>query len=137
MSKDEEMREKAVQFELLKQQVDAIEKQIGELESRTNELIIVQQSINELKGQKGKDILVPIGSGVFLKGSLVSDTQMLVELGANIVTEKSAKETVEIIENQIQEIDKIKNQMRVDLVRFVTEMEKLEPEIIQYYAKKG
>jgi prefoldin alpha subunit len=137
MSKDEEMREKAVQFELLKQQVEAIENQIGELESRTNELIIVQQSINELKGQKGKDILVPIGSGVLLKGSLVSDTEMLVELGANIVTEKSAKDTVEIIESQIQEIDRIKNQMRVDLVRFVTEMEKLEPEIMQYYSKQG
>jgi prefoldin alpha subunit len=137
MSKDEKMKEKAVQFELLKQQVDAIEKQIGELESRTNELMIVQQSINELKGQKGKEILVPIGSGVFLKGTLVSDTQMLVELGANIVTEKSAKETVEIIEKQVQEINKIKDQMRLDMMNFVTEMEKLEPEIIKYYSKQG
>ena len=61
---------------------------------------------------------------------------MLVELGANVVTEKSAKETVAIIDSQVKDIDGIKNQMRGNLIKFVAEMEKLEPEIVRYYSKK-
>lgn len=136
MNKEEEMREKAIQFELLKQQVEAIEKQIAELEAKTSELTMVQHSINEIKGQRGKEILVPMGSGVFMKGNLASDSEMLVELGANVVAGKSAKETVAIIQKQLKEIDRVKDQMREDLFKFIAQMEQLEPEIVKYYSEK-
>lgn len=131
--KEQEIQRKSIEFELLRQQSEAIQKQIEEVEMKRNELLIVKQSMNEIKGQSGKDMLVPIGSGVFLKGQLKDDKKILVELGANVVAEKNVKEADKLIEKQLQEIENIQNNMREELIRCVSEIQRLEPELVEYY----
>jgi prefoldin alpha subunit len=135
-SKEQEMQRKSLEFEMLRQQSDAIEKQIEEIEMKRNEMLIVKQSMSELKGQTGKEILVPIGSGVFLKGQLNDDKSILVEVGANVIAEKTINQADELIEQQLEEIEKLQNKMRGELIMCVEQLQRLEPELVKYFSNR-
>ena len=134
--KEEEMQQKSLQFEMLRQQSEAIQKQIEEIEMKRNELMIVKQSMGEIKGQSGKDVLVPIGSGVFLKGQLNDDENILVEVGANVIAEKKIDQADKLIEKQLGEIEKMQDKMRDELIMCISELQKLEPELVKYFSNK-
>jgi prefoldin alpha subunit len=135
-SKEQEMQRKSLEFEMLRQQSDAIEKQIEEIEMKRNEMLIVKQSMSELKGQTGKEILVPIGSGVFLKGQLNDDKSILDEVGANVIAEKTINQADELIEQQLEEIEKLQNKMRGELIMCVEQLQRLEPELVKYFSNR-
>jgi prefoldin alpha subunit len=126
--KEEMLKQKAFEFEVLKERAGTLEEQILNLEFKKNELKIVSESLDEIKEKKGKDILVPLGSGVFLRGNLVDDKKVLVNVGSNVVIEKNIDEAKEIINAQIEEIEKVQTEARDEFSKYLVAMQQIQEE---------
>ena len=105
--------------ELIRRQLAEIENQLNMLENKRLELEVMGNSINELKGQKDKEVMVPIGSGVLMKGTILDDKKVLINVGANILVEKTLDEAKEIIKKQIEDILKAQDSLQKELRKFM------------------
>jgi len=127
--KQDELRGKIIEFETLKEESKQIESQLKSLEARREELDVVSFSMDELKGQSGKEILIPVGSGVFIEGIAKDTAKIFINVGSNIVVPTTLEEAKRIIDEQIEEIDKAKVKLETELKRFIHYMQKIAPEI--------
>jgi prefoldin alpha subunit len=115
---DKQEEENRLMAQLVQQQVAEMEDQVAHIESKKLELQMVIDSINELKDKQRAEMLVPIGSGVLARAELVDTDNFLVNVGANIVVEKSGKEAQDAIKTQLGELDRAKEM-------FIKELEKM------------
>ena len=117
--RSEEEQKALLERELLQREIQHVENEIIALEKRKIELDIVLASIDEILKQKGDETLVPIGSGVFVKGKLVNKNKVFVNVGADVVIEKNVEEAKKIINAQRDEISKLQELLENNLREFI------------------
>lgn len=100
------------------QQLSEIENQLAMLEEKKAELEMIKQSIDSLKNQKDKDIIIPIGAGILATGKLTDDKNLLVNVGANVLIPKKTEEAKQLIEEQIQEIGRLHDSLKKELEHY-------------------
>ena len=81
------------------------EEEINMLENRKIELLLIKDALEDLKEEK--EVYVPIGAGVYIKAIVKDNKKLLVNVGNNIFLEKTPKEIKEMVNKQIEEIDKL------------------------------
>jgi len=126
-----EINEKAVEMELLRQDMQKIDQQLVALETRKMQMHEVLEAIKTMKG--GEDILIPLGPGFFVKGELKKGDKVLLGVGANIVLEKNIGEAERDIKKSIRELEKLERDMKSDLVKMSERMDDLQKMLIKYY----
>ncbi len=126
---NEEKRKLALQIRLLEDEAKKIEEQIFELENRKLELDVVQMSLSEIKNEKKDDILIPVGSGVFVEGKVADKDSVLINVGSNVIVRKSAKTAGAYLSEQSAEISRLQDRLRADLNLFVKQIQDLLPEM--------
>jgi len=117
MNEEEEFR-KALEAEIIKKHIAELENQLAEIESKKAELEFLNDSLDEVKGQKGKDILVPLGSGVLIKAKLEDDEKVIVNIGSNVLVDRTVEETKKIINEQIKELNEVKKLIENELMKY-------------------
>lgn len=101
---NEELQRKAVEMEYLRAQASEIQKQIISLQEAVKQLEATQASLDRLAEVK-KGALMPLGAGVFGKAALQSD-DVLVDVGAGAVVQKSPVEAKKTLEERVAAIEK-------------------------------
>ena len=101
-------------MELLGQQSQLVEKNIIDLNS-------LNFDMDEIKNSVGKEVLAPLGRGIFVKTKLVSD-EMIVDVGSKNFVEKSVPETKKIIEEQIEKLNQVKKELENEAEEIDKEM---------------
>jgi len=91
------------QLQHLNQQLQAVEEGIVEMNS-------LNFALDELKGKKGKEILSPLGRGIFTKTKLISE-DLIVDIGGKNFVKKSIPETKKIIEDQVKKLMEVKKDL--------------------------
>lgn len=85
----------------------------GRMEEATADLMQLQTTImalNSIKGVKeGTAALIPMGSGVFVKGKLAKIGEAMVDLGAGVVSEKTVAEAVEGLKEKKSQLEIVRN----------------------------
>ena len=76
----------------LQDQLNAVERAILDMAS-------INEGIEDLKGKEEKEILAPVGRGIFAKTKLLSEI-LTVEVGEGVFVEKSIEDTKKLIEKQ-------------------------------------
>ncbi len=89
----------------IQERIDTIKAYINELQMRKLEYEMTKLSLKEMK--EGDEILVPLGSGIFFNARVGKLENVFVNIGADIVMEKSIEETIKIIDEQIKKVDKM------------------------------
>ena len=122
MSKDKESSEndskKNLENQILQAYFSEMQQQISEIENKKSELKYLKDGLSQMKGQKGKDILIPLGSGVLAKGTLSDDEKVIVNVGSNILVKKTVEDAKKIIENQIKELNSIVEQLEGEMTKY-------------------
>ena len=95
------------QIQQLQQQLEAVEQAIVEM----NSLVL---GLNELTGSKEKEILAPIGRGIFVKTKLISEN-LTVDVGGKNFVKKSIPETKKLIEDQVKKLEEVKKELNDNL----------------------
>ena len=105
------------QIQQLRQQLQAIEQGIIEMSS-------LSAGLDELIGSQNKEILAPIGRGIFAKTKLISE-ELTVDIGGRNFVKKTIPATKKIIEKQIKKLEEVKEDLNDNLERVSNELQKV------------
>ncbi len=105
------------QIRQLSQQLQAVERNLVDLDNLVH-------GLDEIK--KGKEILAPIGKGIFANANLVSD-KLTVDIGEKTFVKKDIPETKKLIKEQIKKLEEVKQ----ELEKRIKEIDKEMTRIIQ------
>jgi prefoldin alpha subunit len=121
------LQQKYLELQLIDQQAKQLQKQLQSLDEQLLELLSLQQSLDELKEMKiGTQILVPVGNGIFTKADLKDNKELIVNVGANTTVKKSIADTKNMLKNQEEEINNLKEKLTKELEKVVLTAQDLE-----------
>ncbi|MBM3233819.1 prefoldin subunit alpha [Candidatus Pacearchaeota archaeon] len=119
MSKEEIL----FKLSLIEQQSNEIKQQIETIDSQTGELENLKSCFKNIEKSKNKEMLANLGRGVFIK-TKIDDEKLFVNVGSKIVVRKTPEETSKIIDKQIEEMNDLKE-------NFVHNLEHLNSELAE------
>ena len=118
-NQEKELQDRYMEFQVLEQQLRQLQADLQNVDMQLLEVKSMQNAVSEIEKIKpGSEALVPIANGMFVKGSIAENKTILVNVGSNVVVDKTVSETIALLEKQIQEMSSVRQQ-------FLHEMEKL------------
>lgn len=125
--KEKKAQELYMEFQVLEQHIKQLQKQLEAVTQQLIELTITGNSLDEFnKINSGKEIFVPLSSGIFAKANVKDTSELLVNVGANVVVKKDVASTKKLIQKQMEEIKKIQEQMINELENLTSHAAQLE-----------
>ena len=108
---------------MFEQQIRHLQQQIQAVEQGIIEMNSLSLGLEELKGGKGKEIMAPIGRGIFAKTKLLSE-ELTVDVGGGNFVKKSIADTKKIIDEQVKKLESVKKELEKNLEMVGQELEK-------------
>ena len=128
--KEKKAQEVYMEYQMLEQHIKQLQKQIEAVTQQLMELTVTHNSLEEFKKiDAGKEILVPLSSGIFAKANVKDTSELLVNVGANVAVSKDIASTKKLIQSQIDEIKKIHKQMIEEFERMTNHAAQLEQKL--------
>jgi len=118
---DKNQEEVMYKLSMYEQQITQLQQQLEAVEQAIIEMNSLVLGLNELTGSKEKEILAPIGRGIFVKTKLVSE-DLTVDVGGKNFVKKSIPETKELIKGQIKKLEEIKEELNKNLEEINNEL---------------
>jgi len=105
MTKEEEITRNLTLIEYYKQQLESIDMQLQYLQSTLADYQRTKITVDQLhRIDENSELLIPVGAGTFVNGSLKNTSNVLIGVGAGIVIEKTIDEAVIKLEERINRI---------------------------------
>src|SRR3989344_2380159 len=125
MSQKEEAQEKYMEFRLVQQQLQQLTGHVEQINQQAAELEISINAIKELeKTPLQTEFLAPLANGIFVKGELKNNSNLIVNVGSNVTLERTPKEVIELLHKQ-----------RVEVVERTAEAEAIVEQLSAYAMK--
>lgn len=96
----------ANEIDATKSVMEATEKQIGTLDKAMQDLAVTMAVLNERSNFSNTDMLVMIGSGMFLKAKVEDAESIMFPIGSDVYTETDAETAKKKIEENISGLQK-------------------------------
>ena len=105
MTKEEEITRNLTLIEYYKQQLESIDIQLQYLQSTLADYQRAKITVGQLNTvDDNSELLIPVGAGTFVNGSLKNTSNVLIGVGAGVVIEKTVDEAVIKLEERIKRI---------------------------------
>lgn len=131
-AKQRDMQKKYYEMQIIDAQIKQVQKQLMTLDSQTEEIKDVIGYLTELgSAEVGKELFVPLTSGVFVKAELKDNKKVLMNVGSNVVVAKSIDDGKGIINRQLKEVEKVREQLMKEFQKLVTRAQLLEKELME------
>ena len=119
-----EQQQLAIQFQMFEQQMQNIQQQLQAVEQAIVDMGRLNLVLDELKGGVGKEIVAPIGKGIFAKANLSSE-ELLVDIGEGNIIQKTIPQTKELIQEQIKKLEHAREELNKAMEEINGELEKI------------
>jgi len=129
--KEEEAREAYFELKIIEEQMKQLQRQLAQIEAGIAEFENAIKSVEELKGKSGEEAFVPVSAGIYAKSTIGDTESFVVNVGANVAVEKSGEETMKIIEKQVEEMKKYREQMMKGMQLLSARAEEIERMVCQ------
>jgi len=120
-----------IKLSMLEQQANEQAEKIQAIDNQISELESLKLSLRKMEKSKGKEMLAPLGRGIFIKTE-IKDERLFVNVGNKTIVKKTPRETEEIIESQINEMEGIKHHLMHNIQQINQQLQSLFEE-----AQKG
>ena len=128
--KQKELQQKYMEFQMVDQQVKQMQKQLQLVEAQMHELNNTQEYLDDLsKTKEGTDFLAPIASGIFVKGRLAENKELLINVGANVTVSKPVSEVKDMLKTQLNELEEVQQNTAVQFQALTQKAIKLQKEL--------
>lgn len=104
------------QMQQLQQVVENIDKQLEEMAAT----ILALNEFEKLEGKE--DVLFPIANGLFAKGIASKEKTLHVNIGGNVMAEKTIQETIVMMQKQEKELAEYRNTVVNQINTFVQKL---------------
>ena len=122
-----ELQEKYIELQILKQQVSSLIEQKHAIDERENELNVTLDALRKLDTvNKGNEMWSSIGSGTFVRSDIKDNEKVFVAIGAGLVMKETVPKSIEILELRLHEFNDINNEVVQQINTLVGRMSKLE-----------
>ena len=119
-----EQQQLIMQLVGMQEEAKRIEATIEDINSRIQEFEDLKQSLGNLEEQEGKEVLAPVGRGIFFKSKL-KDKKLFVNVGSNIVLRKTPKDAAKIVDNQVKEMENLRENLFSEMQKINMQMQEL------------
>ena len=122
----EEKNQQEILFKLslIEQQMQNLHSQLQAVEKGIVELETLKIGREEFNNSKGKEIIAPLGKGIFTKAKIISD-KLIVDIGNKNLIKKSVKDTQKLIVEQIGKLREAKKELNENLEATSKDAEKM------------
>ena len=125
--KEKQIQEMYLEFQQLEQYIKQLQRQLEVITHQLMEISAASNSLDEFKKiTPAKEVFVPLSSGIFAKASINDNSELLVNVGANVGVTKDIDSTKKLISNQLEEIKKIHQQTVEELEKMTHRASQLE-----------
>ena len=132
MSQKEEQKSKIIEFQVLNQKVQQLQEHLQSINNNIQELQILRNSLDELENIKeNQDILIPLGQGIFVKGIIKNNNELITNVGLNIMVEKDVKETKDMVKLNILNLSKVLENLEDEMNKNIEKLQGLQKEIVE------
>ncbi|MBU2504149.1 MAG: prefoldin subunit alpha [Nanoarchaeota archaeon] len=105
-----EEQELMLKLGMYEQQIRQLQQQFQAVDEGITELTSIDFGLDEIKGSTGKEILVQIGRGIFVKAEIRSE-DLIVNIGNKNLVKKDVPETKRILREQIVKLESVKKEL--------------------------
>lgn len=137
MASLKEAQEKVVHYQVLGQKLQALDNRRQLLINKLMEVNSTISTVEELEtSDKEKEILLPLGSGVYINGSIKDKEKIIVMLSREIAVDMNMKNTKETLGKNKKTLENGLRVVEDEMLRTQDEMQKLEPEVRDFVERQ-
>ena len=134
---NEDTQRKYIEIQILEQQIKQIQKNLEILNQQIFELNMISNSLTEIKKTKiGQELLIPLGSGIFIKTELKDNNEILTNVGSDVVVSKTNAETKTFIKSQTEFVTEMITKIEQELHLSISKYEELKEDLQELVKKK-
>ncbi len=127
---DEKLQEKYVLYQLLQQNLESLRQQLELVERQLIEIKTTELVFRDFKNKKGiDDVLIPLGSGCYGKAKITDVKSVLVNLGANVMVNKTLESAELFLKRREEELEKVGREIQEQMIRVANEINEIAVEI--------
>jgi len=125
-----------LEYEQYRNQAETTKKAIELIDTNIAELKLTRNGLKEIeKLSIGNEILVPIGSGSFLRAEIKDNAKVIVSIGSEAFAEKSIPQAIEDLEARAKELEKAREEQLKILNFIASKLEELTPKVQEIISK--
>jgi len=108
-------QEAIMELQMLEQKIKQLEAQINAIGKQINEMRGITESLETIDSNNGKETLLPLGKGIFIRTNLGS-SNVLLNIGSGVVVEKNAKGTIKLIDEQVKKLTEMAEKYQKEII---------------------
>ncbi len=126
MKDEKQTQEKYMEFQMLQQQIEQLSKYMEELNGKLQEFTLTKNNILNMDVvPPNTEALVSMAPGIFAQAELKENKKFVINVGANILVEKTIPQITELLDKQINEISQAQVQMDQNIIELNHKAEEL------------
>ena len=127
---EEALKEKYAEFRMAMAHIKQVQEQLEAVEQKKQELEDAAEGVSQLKNaSKGAKMLAPVTDGIFVRTTLESTDEVLVNVGSDVCVKKSVEEATTILRAKQQELMSYHELMLEELNKLTDAANMLEKEL--------
>ena len=128
-SSQQEMQEKYMKAQMLEQQYKQLQKYLDTFDEQVASIRALVEALGEFSGlKKGDRILAPLTNGIFIRATLDTSSELLINVGQNTIVAKTVPEAVKMLEGQEAEVRKYRAETMKQLEELMRQLEEFGQE---------
>ena len=126
---ENKVKEKYMEYQLLMQQFQQLQENISALEKHIFELRALDDNLSSLsKTKAGEETLMPLGSGIFVKGELKDNSNVVMNVGGGVCVEKSVDEAKDTVSIQLSDVTNVFTELQEEIMKTSEKLQSLQDE---------
>ena len=126
---ENKVKEKYMEYQMLMQQFQQLQENISALEKHIFELRALDDNLSSLsKTKAGEETLMPLGSGIFVKGELKDNSNVVMNVGGGVCVEKSVDEAKDTVSIQLSDVTNVFTELQEEIMKTSEKLQSLQDE---------
>ncbi|NQU98476.1 prefoldin subunit alpha [Candidatus Woesearchaeota archaeon] len=131
-------QEKIMEYQLLEQQFQQLNTNIQNIDQNIADIKAIMNTLDEFKKlKKGDTIQVPVANGIFAEATLDNSDKLKVNVGSNVIVDKSPEDAKKMMEEQIKDLEKYKEETMQYYEQMYMKLQALQQEMMQTQQEKS
>jgi prefoldin alpha subunit len=111
-------------------QAEQVQMQLEMINQTITATRITEETVKNLENlQDGQEILLPLGNLAFIKAKVMDSSNVLINIGASVVLEKSLEKAGAFLTEQLENLNNIQNQLSQGLQQIIQRIQEIRAEV--------